>query len=117
MFNLKLDSILETAIGALLAMGIAGIGFLLANRVFGIYAYPQLTSVQVDKVAKEYDSRFRIVTRACDSTHCRGIYDVGGSLIYYNWEFGKSYTIYPLLYERYSTDFSLGDTPALVFPK
>lgn len=114
--KINLDAILNTALGVLLAGGLAGIAFLIANRLLGIYAYPALSADQVDKVAKQYDTRFRIVTRACDSTHCRGIYDMGGSLYYYNWEFGKSYTTYPLLFERYSTDISLGDKPPLVYP-
>lgn len=114
--KINLDAILNTALGVLLSVGLLGVGFLIANRLLGIYAYPSLSPAQVDKVAKEYDRRFRIVTRACDATHCRGIYDVGGSLIYYNWEFGKSYTIYPLLFERYSTDISLGDKPPLTYP-
>lgn len=114
--KINFDSICNTALGILLALGIAGGAFLLANRVFGIYAYPHLSPEQIDKVAKEYDRRYKIVTRACDATHCRGIYDTGGSLVYYSWEFGKSYTTYPLLFERYSTDFSLGDKPPLVYP-
>lgn len=114
--KINLDAILNTALGMLLSLGIAGAAFLIANRVLGIFAYPQLSPEQVDRVAKEYDRRFRIVTRACDATHCRGIYDAGGVLYYYNWEFGKSYTTYPLLFERYSTDISLGDKPPLVYP-
>lgn len=116
MTRLNFDRILETAMGVLVAGGIACIALLIANRLFGVYSYPSLSPSQVDAVAKHYDSRFRIVTRACDSTHCRGIYDMGGSLYYYSWEKGRSYTIYPLVYERYSTDFSLGDKPPLTFP-
>lgn len=114
--KLNFDSILNTAIGLLLGGSVIALGLLIANRILGVYAYPSLSPDQVDKVAKEYDHRFRIVSRACDATHCRGIYDMGGSLYYYSWEFGKSYTIYPVLYERYSTDFSLGDKPSLTYP-
>ena len=116
MIKLNIKAVLETAVGVVVGVGLLGVGALIANRLFGIYAYPHLTSQQVDTIAKQYDSRFRIVTRACDSTHCRGIYDMGGSLYYYSWEKGKSYTIYPLFYERYSTDISFGDKPPLVFP-
>lgn len=113
-FDLKLA--LSLAGGVLLSIGLLGLGALVANRLFGFFSYPALSPGQVDAVAKEYDRRFRIVTRACDATHCRGIYDLGGSLLYYNWEFGRSYTIYPVLFERYSTDISFGDKPPLVYP-
>ena len=114
--KINLDRLLEMSLGLLLAGGLSLGLFLIANRLFGIYSYPSLSPDQVDKVAKQYDSRFRIVTRACDATHCRGIYDMGGSLYYYSWEKGKSYTIYPLLFERYSTDISFGDKPPLTYP-
>lgn len=114
--KIKVNHIIEEALGILLAGGVSLAIFLILNRAFGVYSYPQLTPTQVEKVAKEYDSRFRIVTRACDSKHCRGIYDMGGSLYYYSYEFGKSYTIYPVLYERYSTDISFGDKPPLTYP-
>jgi hypothetical protein len=116
MVKINIDAILNTSLGVLLAAGVGALALLVANRLFGVFSYPSLTPDQVDKVAKEYDRRYRIVSRACDSTHCRGIYDMGGSLYYYSWEFGKSYTTYPLLFERYSTDFSLGDKPPLVYP-
>lgn len=116
MTRLNFDQIINTALGLLLAGGIGVALFLIANRLFGVYAYPSLSPEQVDKIASLYENRFRIVTRACDSTHCRGIYDVGGSLYYYSYEFGKSYTIYPVIYERYSTDISFGDKPPLTFP-
>ena len=108
--------ILNNAAGVLLAGGAALTAFLVAHHLFGILAYPALSPSQVDKVAKRYDSRYKIVTRACDATHCRGIYDMGGVLYYYKYEFGKSYTIFPMFYERYSTDISLGDKPPLVIP-
>jgi len=114
--KLNFDSIINTSLGVLLGAGVGVLALIVANRLFGVFAYPSLSPDQVDKVAKQYDSRFRTVTRACDSTHCRGIYDMGGSLYYYNWEKGSSYTIFPMMYERYSTDFSLGDKPPLVFP-
>lgn len=115
-FKLDLNSILNSALGIVLGLAIAGVGFLVANRVLGVYAYPELSPSQIENIAKEFDRRFHIVSRACDTTHCRGVYDMGGSLYYYSWEFGKSYTIYPVLYERYSTDFSLGDKPSLTYP-
>ena len=113
-FDLK--AVLEIAGGVLLSVALIGGAALVANRLLGIFAYPALSPSQVDAVAREYDRRYRIVSRACDATHCRGIYDLGGSLLYYNWEFGKSYTIYPVLFERYSTDISFGDRPSLVYP-
>lgn len=115
--KINIDAILNTALGLLLAGGIGLVGFLIANRLLGIYAYPALSPKEVEAVANQYERRYRIVTRACDSTHCRGVYDVGGSLYYYNYEFGRSFSIYPLFYERYSTDISLGDKPPLTFPE
>lgn len=114
-FDLKLA--LSLAGGVLLSVGLIGLAALVANRLFGFFSYPALSPGQVDAVAKEYDRRFRIVTRACDATHCRGIYDMGGSLYYYSWHFGKSYEIYPVVYERYTTEsILLGDKPSLTYP-
>src|SRR5688500_10673840 len=110
------DSISNTSVGVVLGAGVGVLAMIVANRLFGVLAYPSLYHDQMDKVAKQSDSRFRIVTQTCDSTHCRCIYDMGGSLYYYNWEKGSSYTIFPIMYDIYSTDFSLEDKPPLVFP-
>jgi len=115
--KIDIDKILETSIGVLIAAGVLGAGLLIANRIFGLFAYASLSPTEVDKVAKQYD-KYKIVTRVCDSTHCRGVYDMGGTLYYYKWEFGKSYEIFPLVYERYTTDNILwfAPSPKLVLP-
>lgn len=114
---LKLKEIL-TYVGI---AGAAGIGayalFKIAQDYFGVFAYPSLNPSQVNDVANEYYKRFKVVTSACDNTHCRGVLDTGGALYYYRWEFDKSYEIYPMLIEKYLTTKPIfGDSPQLVYP-
>jgi hypothetical protein len=113
-----LDSIIEySLIGGALG-GAAFLVFKLAQEYFGLFAYPSLTPSQINAVAKEYDEQFKIITRACDKTHCRGVYNTGGLPIYYNWQFGKSYDVYPLITEHYTTQKPIfGDQPPLVYPE
>ena len=114
---LKLKDIL-TYVGIAVA-GTAGAYavFKILQEYFGLFAYPSLNPEQVNRVAQEYYKRFKVVTSACDSTHCRGVLDTGGALYYYNFQFGRSYEIYPMLMEKYLTTKPIfGDAPALVYP-
>jgi hypothetical protein len=83
--------------------------------VFGQFEYAGLSSGDIDKVAKLYDKRFKIVTRVLqDDGIYRGIYDMGGSLYYYRYRPGTEYTIYPLIVERYTSERTLMDNTKLL---
>ena len=112
------DSIVEYGIIGGAIGGAAFLVFKTLQDYFGLFAYPALSPTQVDAVAAQYSKQFKIVTRACDKTHCRGIYATGGNPIYYNWQFGKSYDVYPLITEHYTTQKPIfGDKPPLVYPE
>jgi len=99
------------------AAGVAAIGLYIMHKYFGFLEYPGLAPADVDKVAAEYDKRFKIVTRAVqDDGLIRGVYDMGGVLYYYRYKPGYDYFIYPLIAERYTTDRTLIDNVKLVYP-
>ena len=105
---------LSTALGIGIAGGVALGLFLVANRYFGLFNYARLTPTQVDKVAMKYQNN--TVTRADGANYSRGVVNAGGSLYYFNHQFGKSFEIFPLIWERYSTDQDLLGAPLLKLP-
>jgi len=108
--------IVNMASSLVLAGGVGILGFFLMQKVFGFLQYPGINPADVDKVAQEIDSRFKIVTRALENDTYRGIYDMGGSLYYYRYKPHVDYTIYPLIYETYTTDRALFNNVKMVYP-
>ncbi len=108
---------LNVFVGLMAFVGVAAVALWIAHRYFGLLSYPGLSSQDVDKVAAEYDKRFKIVTRAQQEDGLiRGIYDMGGVLYYYRYMPGKDYFIYPVLAERYTTDPSFIDNVKMLYP-
>lgn len=111
------NRIFENTLSILLAGGLAIVGFFAAQKIFGLLEYPGISPQQVDSVAKEIDSRFKIVTRALENDTWRGIYDMGGSLYYYRYKPGFEYILYPLIYERFTSESSLINNVEMAYPK
>lgn len=105
---------LSTALGIAVA-GAAALGlFIIANRFLGLFNYAELSREEVDKVARTYLKH--VVTKADGPTYSRGVVNAGGTLYYFKWHYGQSFEIFPLIYERYSSDRDLLGAPRLVLP-
>jgi hypothetical protein len=113
----KTNNIIDTALGVVLGAGIIGAALFIANKYFGLFAYPGLSPKELEKVYGELNRRYKIVSRVNGSDYSRGIYDVGGSLYYYYYTYGQDLVLYPLVFERYTTDTSLLGNPKLTYPK
>jgi hypothetical protein len=111
------NRIIENTLSILLAGGVVAIGFFLLQKITGFLQYPGISPAQVDKVAAEIDSRFKIVTRALENETYRGIYDMGGVLYYYRYNPGKDFMIYPMLYEQFTTEPALMNNVTMLYPK
>ena len=111
------NHIIDTALGVVLGAGIIGAVLFIANKFFGTFAYPGLSPQELDRVYRELDRRFKIVSRVNGPNYSRGIYDAGGSLYYYYYTYGQDLVLYPLVFERYTTDSSLLGNPKLTYPK
>lgn len=107
---------LNVFVGLMAAVGVAAIAALIAQKVFGFLAYPGIFPVDVDRVAKEIDKRFKIVTRAKEGDTYRGIYDMGGTLYYYRYNPGKDFMFYPMLYEVFTTEPSVFNNVTMLYP-
>lgn len=112
--NKFIDQVAATALGIVIAGGLALGSFLIAHRFFGLFSYPSLTPTQVDKVAMKFQAH--TVTKAEGPDYSRGVINAGGSLYYFKHVYGKSFDIYPLVYERYSTDTDILGAPRLTIP-
>lgn len=111
------NRIFENTLSILLAGGVVAIGFVILQKITGFLQYPGITSMDVDRVAKEIDSRFKIVTRALENETYRGIYDMGGVLYYYRYNPGKDFMIYPMIYEQFTTEPALFNNTKMLYPK
>lgn len=111
------NRILENTTSILLAGGVVLGGLWVFQKVFGFLEYPGISPRDVDNVAREIDKRFKIVTRAREGNTLRGIYDMGGTLYYYRYDPGQNYMIYPMLYERFTTEQTLFNNVQMVYPR
>jgi hypothetical protein len=114
--KLDAENIIQTALGVILGISVVGVVALIAHRFLGVFSYPGIGAEGVNKVAEEYDKRFKIVTRAHDGNATRGVYDMGGSLYYYKYIPDVSYEIYPLIIENYSAGPALMNNTRLALP-
>ena len=116
--NEIVKDLLTQALPTALGFGIAGavaLGiFLIANRFFGLFNYASLGPTEVDKVARTYLKH--VVTKADGGDYSRGVINAGGTLYYFKWHYGQSFEIFPLIYERYSSDTDLLGAPRLTLP-
>ena len=108
------DNAVSTALGVSIAVGAAVGLFVIANRFFGWFNYAELSPTQVDKVALKFQNH--TVTKAEGPGYSRGVVNAGGSFYYFKHVYGKSFDIFPMIYERYSTDKDLLGAPVLVMP-
>ena len=109
--------IVEDATAVLMAGGVALALFYVGQRFFGLFSYPGLAPEEVDRIAKEYDTRFKILSRVQGGNYFRGVYEGNGHLYYYRYTPGRDFSIYPLVDEFYTTRRNLlGSNPKLVYP-
>ena len=109
-----IEPVLSVALGIVVAGALALGSLYIANRFFGLFNYASLSPTQVDKVAMKFVSH--AVTKADGPSYSRGVVNMGGTLYYFKHIYGQSFDIFPMVYERYSTDIDLFGAPILVNP-
>mgnify|MGYP001612907761 FL=1 len=109
-----IEPVLSVALGIVVAGALALGSFFVLNRFFGLFNYADLSPTQVDKVAMKFIKH--AVTKADGPSYSRGVVSMNGVLYYFKHHYGQSFEIFPMVYERYSTDRDLLGAPVLVNP-
>ena len=113
-FTSLTEPVLSVALGIVVAGALALGSFFVLNRFFGLFNYADLSPTQVDKVAMKFIKH--AVTKADGPSYSRGVVSMNGVLYYFKHHYGQSFEIFPMVYERYSTDRDLLGAPVLVNP-
>lgn len=99
-------NIIDTALGIVLgvsALGALGFAaFTLIQSNAGIFSYAGLAPQQIDKVAATLRQRCKMLSSVKQGSKYRGIYLGGecGFPLYYHYEPGVNFSIYPLLWNE-----------------
>lgn len=122
-FKIKLDHIVNEALGVIAGVAILGAGYIIANSFFGFDSYQGLSSNQIGAVISNLEKNFKIISSVQGTSiwgrpYKRGVLmGPGGSLYYYRFSYENEkpvgIMIFPLYFETWSTTPAIFDTARL----
>lgn len=121
--KIKLDHVINEAVGVITGIAILGAGYVLMNNLFGFDSYQGLSSQEVGAVIKNLTDNYKVISSVSGKSiwgrdYKRGVLmGQGGSLYYYRFEFENgrpvSIMLFPLYFESWTTSPALFDTAKL----